>query len=331
MGDGNDMSDTTQLEAKLARFGEIDKRLLIQRTEWGSIDFSAAASDIDSIYEVVSILRDLPLSRLPQNAVTDIANSLDQVWVWIERNNTFSLDDGNPTDTRNNIVNNIAAQQQSLYVATHQWIPFLAYLKGDIPAQLGQITTSVAQAQQAKGEFDGYLTNQRAELDRIIQATREASAEAGVGEFTQDFANDAKDRDADAASWLTGSSWAAFATLLAAFIFFFIRPENLDNISLVQYTTSKIVILAMLIGVTAWCAGNYKANKHQAAVSRHKAHALKTFQAFVQASDNPGVKDAVLLETTRSIFTHSQTGYLKGESASEGPSRILEVIKPSDG
>lgn len=325
------MSDTTQLEAKLARFGEVDKRLLIQRTEWGSIDFSAAASDIDSIYEIVSILRDLPLSRLPQNAVMDITNSLDQVWIWIERTNTFSLGDGSPSDTRNNIVNNMAAMQQSLYVTAHQWIPFLAYLKGDIPAQLGQITTSVAQAQQAKGEFDGYLTGQRTELDRIIQATREASAEAGVGEFTQDFANDAAAREADAGTWLTRSTWAAVITLIAAFVFFFVRPNNLDSIALVQYTTSKIVILAMLIGVTAWCAGNYKANKHQAAVSRHKAHALKTFQAFVQASDNPMVKDAVLLETTRSIFTHSQTGYLKGESPSEAPSRILEIIKPGEG
>lgn len=235
----------------------------------------------------------------------------------------------NPSDTRNNIVNNIAAVQQSLYVTTHQWIPFLAYLKGDIPAQLGQITTSVAQAQQAKGDFDGYIANQRAELDRIIQATREASAEAGVGEFTQDFANDATARETDAVAWLTRSALAAGATLFAAFVFFFTRPE-LDNISLVQYTTSKLVILVMLVAITAWCAGNYKANKHQAAVSRHKAHALKTFQAFVQASDNPSVKDAVLLETTRSIFTHAQTGYLKGEGSSDVPSRILEVIKPSD-
>lgn len=322
------MADASQLEPKVSRFGAVDKRLLIQRTEWGSIDFSAAAGDIDSIYEIVSILRDLPLSRLPSNAITDIANVLDQVWVWIERNNNFSLGEGSPADARNNIVNNLAAVQQQLYVTTHQWIPFLAYLKGDIPAQLGQITTSVSQAGQAKGDFDKYLTDQRGELDRIIQATREASAEAGVGQFTQDFANEAESRETDAGTWLTRSTWAAVTTLAAATAFFLFRPD-LNGAALVQYTTSKLVILAMLIAITAWCAGNYKANKHQAAVSRHKAHALKTFQAFVQASDNPAIKDAVLLETTRSIFTHAQTGFLKGEASSEGPSRILEVIKPS--
>ncbi|MGY0798170.1 hypothetical protein ACW7G0_03820 [Lysobacter sp. A286] len=323
------MPDTTKLEAKLHQFDEIDKRLLIQRTEWGSIDFSAAANDIDSVYEIVSILQGLPLERLPANAISEISNSLDQVWVWIEKSNKFTLGDGNPAGTRDNIVNNIAAVQQALYITTHQWIPFLAYLKGDIPAQLGQITSSVTLAEQAKGDFDEYLSTQRTELDNIIQATREASAEAGVGEFTQDFANDAVDRESDARTWLTRSSVAAVVTLIAAFIFFFLRPD-LDNLSVIQYTTSKIVILAMLIAMTAWCAGNYKANKHQAAVSRHKAHALKTFQAFVQASDNPSVKDAVLLETTRSIFTHAQTGFLKSDSPPDGSARILEIIKSAE-
>ena len=115
-------------------------------------------------------------------------------------------------------------------------------------------------------------------------------------------------------------------TLGVAIVFFFVKaPEN--QYSLIQFSTSKIVILAMLIGITAWCAGNYKANKHQATVGRFKAHALRTFQAFVQASDNPAVKDAVLLETTRAIFTHAQSGYLKGEALSESAPRILELIK----
>lgn len=323
------MPDTTQLTAKLDKFGQVDKRLLIQRTEWGSIDFSAAAPDLDSIYEIASLLKDLPLSRLPANAITEISNALDQTWAWIEKNNNFSLDQGNPAGTRDNIVNNIAATQQSLYITTHQWIPFLAYLKGDIPAQLGQISSSVALAEKEKSGFDEYLSSKRAELDEIIQATREASAEAGVGQFTQDFSNDASERETDAASWLGRSVVAATATLVVALIFFFLRPE-LDSSALIQYTTSKVVILAMLIAITAWCAGNYKANKHQAAVSRHKAHALKTFQAFVQASDNPSIKDAVLLETTRSIFAHAQTGFLRGDSPSEGPARVLEIISPRD-
>jgi hypothetical protein len=315
-----------RLSTLLSQFKSVDKRLLISRTEWGAIVFNAAAKDIDSIYEIVDLLSDLPTDRLPTSAANQISESLERVWHWIQKNNVFSLNDGNPTATRDEIVNNLAVQQQDLYVNTHNWIPFLAYLKGDIPQQLRQITTSVAQARSQTDDFSSYLSTQRAELDGIIKATREAAAEAGVGVFTEDFETDAAERESESNSWLTRASIGAGITIAVAIGLFFIAPPE-NQYALVQYTTSKIVILAMLIGITAWCASNFKANKHQATVSRHKAHALKTFQAFVQASDNPAVKDAVLMETTRAIFSHSPTGYLKGDVATESPSRVVEIMK----
>lgn len=320
------MADASQLVAKLEQFKSLDPRLLISRTEWGNIEFSAAAKDIDSVFEIVGLLRDLPLERLPTNAIQQIADALDRVLHWLTRNNNFTLQEGVPTNVRDEIVNNLAVQQQDLYVNTHNWIPFLAYVKGDIPQQLGRITTSVGQAEQANTDFSNYASEKRKEIDSVVQATREAAAEAGVGEFTKDFLADAAARDEDAGTWLTRATAATVVTLGVAIVFFFVKaPEN--QYSLIQFSTSKIVILAMLIGITAWCAGNYKANKHQATVGRFKAHALRTFQAFVQASDNPAVKDAVLLETTRAIFTHAQSGYLKGEALSESAPRILELIK----
>lgn len=320
------MADPNHLKTRLDLFVPYEKSQLLHRTGWGDLNFAEASKDIDAIFEIVEILDDLPLERLPANAIQSMADSLDRVLVWILKIDKFSIQDGSPGSTRNDIVNNLATVQQDLYVSTHQWIPFLAYLKGDIPAQLRQITSSVELSKNAKGDFDQYLTDRRAELDKIIQATREASAEAGVGEFTKDFATEANNRDVDAGTWLTRSTIAALVTLAVAVAFFFVHPPE-NQYALIQYSTSKLVILAMLIGVTAWCAGNFKANKHQATVSRHKAHALRTFQAFVQASDNENVKNAVLLETTRSIFSQNQTGYLKGDVPNEGSSRIVEIIK----
>lgn len=324
------MTPHERLEALIDRFKNIDKRLLISRTEWGSIDFSAASRDIDSIYDIVGLLIDLPIDRLPKSAANQISDSLDRVLTWIDKVNTFNLASGNPSAVRDEIVNNLAVQQQDLYVNTQNWIPFLAYLKGDIPNQLRQITTSVEQAKSSDREFSDYLNTRRGELDGILKATREAAAEAGVGVFTDDFLNDARAREEDAETWLRRAAVGAFGTLIAAVLVFFLPlPEN--QYALIQFSTTKLVVLAMLIAVTAWCASNFKANKHQATVSRHKAHALRTFQAFVQASDNPVVKDAVLLETTRAIFAHAATGYLKGDVASESPSRVVEIVKGAEG
>ncbi len=324
------MADATKLQESIKKVLAYDKNRLVSRTDWGSINFSAAATDLDAIFEIALLLNDLPVERLPASAVSSIANALDSAASWLERNDKFDLNNGGTPASRDEIVNNLKNQHENLYSNIHVWVPFLAYLKGDIPEQLNRITGSVEQAERARDEFKVFSTEQRGEIEAIVKATREAAAEAGVGSFTEDFLRDSDEREVDAKRWLTRSTWSAVMSLVVAISFFFVHPPQ-NQYSMVQYAISKVVILAMLIGITAWCAGNYKANMHQAAVSRFKAHALKTFQAFVQASENEAIKDAVLLETTRSIFAHAQSGYLKGEASTDGTPRILEIIKNATG
>ena len=72
----------------------------------------------------------------------------------------------------------------------------------------------------------------------------------------------------------------------------------------------------------------YKTNKHQESVNKHRANALKTFQAFVEATNDPTVRDAVLMETTRSIFAFTPSGYLsESDRGPDAGSRVVEVIK----
>lgn len=74
----------------------------------------------------------------------------------------------------------------------------------------------------------------------------------------------------------------------------------------------------------------YKALKHQITVNKHRANALKTFQAFVKAASNDNTRDAVLIETTRSIFANSPSGYLDTtDASSDSNTKILEIIKGS--
>ncbi|MFZ1547427.1 MAG: hypothetical protein WAT12_10065, partial [Candidatus Nitrotoga sp.] len=81
---------------------------------------------------------------------------------------------------------------------------------------------------------------------------------------------------------------------------------------------------------TIWCGRIYKALKHQSTVNKHRANALKTFQAFVKAASNDNTRDAVLIETTRSIFASSPSGYLDTTDTPSDPStKVLEIIKGS--
>jgi hypothetical protein len=79
---------------------------------------------------------------------------------------------------------------------------------------------------------------------------------------------------------------------------------------------------------TVWCGRIYKATKHQAVTNQHRANALKTFQAFVKAALDDATRDAVLLETTRSIFTIAPSGYLEtSEPSAEPVSKLMEIIR----
>ncbi|WP_024868872.1 hypothetical protein [Pseudoxanthomonas suwonensis] len=322
------MADVKKLRESITKVLSYDKSRLVSRSDWGAINFATAAQDIDAIFEIASLLNDLPIERLPSSAADRVADALNSANGWLEQNDKFDLTNGGTPSKRDEIVQNLRAQHENLYTQAHNWIPFLAYLKGDIPEQLATITGSVTLAQQTMQDFDKYAQGQKDEIAAIVKATREAAAEAGVASFTEDFLRDADARETDAKTWLTRSMISAAVTLVVATIFLFFRPD-LNEIGLLQFAISKMVILGLLIGVTAWCAGNFKANKHQEAVSRFKAHALKTFQAFTAATDNKAIRDAVLLETTRSIFSQPQSGYLRSESGGDANSTVVELIKNS--
>ena len=169
------------------------------------------------------------------------------------------------------------------------------------------------------------------DIESIIRAAREASASAGVGVFTSDFAAQSSVFETQATTWLKWTMGLAAATLVLSIAsFWFPLHSDATAAQIIQYLTSKVVVLGVLLATTVWCGRIYKATKHQASTNNHRANALKTFQAFIKATDDEGTRNAVLLETTRSIFAHGTTGYLDGSDvgADQG-SKVLEMVKAS--
>jgi hypothetical protein len=329
-----DTDQIKQIRDPLDAILSVNREKLITRSEWGTITFSGADGALASIFEMLGILRDLPYERITSNSFAPLRDALVAALAVVARINSFDLNRQSPSAERDQIVSEIIGVEQQLTNAVQGWIAYLAYLKGDIPAQLANVTRAASDAALEYDAFKKRSAAQHTEIEQIVAAAREASAKAGVAHFALDFSNDANEREADAGKWLKASVISAAATFIVAvgFLVLFLiieLPKELPH--LVQMATSKLVILALLIAVTAWCAGNYKASKHQAAVSRFKAHALGTFQAFVKASDNPLIREAVLLETTRSIFSQPASGYLKGDSGGSDGSKVIEILKGTVG
>jgi len=177
-------------------------------------------------------------------------------------------------------------------------------------------------------ESEKNVNGTSAEINKIIQAARDASASVGVAHFTADFVAEAETMESQATSWLKATSILAGLSFLTAIYFLKADPNLSTTASVIQYVSSKILILALLITATLWCGNLYKAAKHQAAANKFKGNSLKTFQAFVNATDDSAVRDAILIETTRAIFSESATGYIGSDnSGTEKSTKIVEIVK----
>ena len=206
-------------------------------------------------------------------------------------------------------------------------IPFLAYQRGDVQRNLENLNITVAQATKVYEEGVTKLQGQQKTMETIITATREAAAKVGVAHFTTDFRTESDSQATSAKKWLWTTVVMAILTVLASVGVFFVPLEHdAKAAQVLQLFTSKVVILGLLFTATIWCGKLYKAAIYQVLVNRHRANALLTFQAFTQAASDNAVRDSVLLETTRSIFAITQSGYLDNESTPEG-GKVVEVVR----
>ena len=115
----------------------------------------------------------------------------------------------------------------------------------------------------------------------------------------------------------------------AIILWYFLKLDSDAKLAQIfQVTTTRLVIVGLLFTATVWCGRLYKATKHQQSVNKHRANALKTFRAFVEAASDSNMRDAVLMETTRSIFAITPSGYInESVKASDSGTRVVEIVK----
>lgn len=317
-----------EMKKQIDLFFSFDKEKLIARPEWGTITLEDVRADFDRIYSIVNYLKVLPLELLTVNALNSIRNEIQQINNLFDNINKFSIESGSPAQQRNEFINRIQNQADSLYTNTSPWIPFLAYQKGDVARNIEALTSSVKEAQTLVVEAKNHIEQKGKEIDDIIIKAREASASAGAAVFTQDFKTEAVNLRKLAYIWLKVTGGLGMATLFAAAFLWYFTEAGLDQGQIWQKITTKIVVLGILVTATIWCGKIYRALMHQAAVYQHRALSIQTLQAFSAAAKDIQIKDAVVLEAARSVFGTASTGYIDSSKDSrDSDIKILEVAK----
>jgi hypothetical protein len=97
---------------------------------------------------------------------------------------------------------------------------------------------------------------------------------------------------------------------------------------IVQHALGKILVFTALYYGLIWCGRNYRANRHNYVMNKHRQNSLSTFESFVRAAQqDTAIKNAVLLQATTAIFAPQVTGYAAQETDPESPNKIIEITR----
>ena len=297
---------------------------LITNPGWGTINFEAVKPKLELAFQLFNDLLQLPVKILPDNVITSIISSAEPLSQYVNDIKNFTLQ-GDVEENRNDIVDNLNNQIDAFYTEAQHWIPYLAYHQGDVQKHLEEISGAVKESENILANSKQEAEAKKSEIDDIVVAAREASASAGVAHFSSDFMAEAEKLEQSAKSWLLVTGGFILVTLVVATVFLCMdEPSGLYSV--IYHSTTKLIILGTLIAATVWCGKIYRALRHQVTTNKHRANAIKTFQAFSKAASDDAARDAVLMETTKSIFGLSPSGYLDQETAGSEQTRIIELL-----
>lgn len=104
---------------------------------------------MDRTYSMLNQLKLLPLELLPDATTQEIVITLPPIKQTIDQIRAFSIEAGNPTGIRDQLVNQIKSQADQFFTEAHLYIPYLAYQKGDVQRNINELTRSVEEAGQS--------------------------------------------------------------------------------------------------------------------------------------------------------------------------------------
>jgi hypothetical protein len=93
----------------------------------------------------------------------------------------------------------------------------------------------------------------------------------------------------------------------------------------------RLLRITLLLTALVFCLKNFSAMSHNYVVNRHRQTALTTFKTFVSSTDDPQVKNTVLVQATQAIFSPQPSAYLKGDSETPQVTPVYEIAKSVSG
>lgn len=280
------------------------------------------------IIELFKRVKEVNLKEVPYNLLKNFNAQLNGALTYFYQAKDFNPAVNNAAGVRQGIIDNIRNSFDAYH--THS-VPILSIgllNSNDLSVERSKMNQLVADLESEKKNSKEESEKKLKELNDIIENAKSFATQAGVSKHSTLFKSESDFHETEAKKWLGYTVKILIAIAVVAIALAFVGLLFKENNEIVQFTITKVVVLTALFYGLSITNRNYKAHKHNAVMNKHRQNALSTFETFSSAaSADDQTKNAVLLETTHSIFSNQQTGYLKSEGDSESNSKIIEIIK----
>ena len=311
---------------------------LIQRTDWGKINFKSIESHMNNLTWISERLDNLPLELVPEINVANATVYFQQTVETLNRINNFSIDaeDEVPTALRDQLSSDFQSSVQQIFEVIAPWIPVMAFRTGEIKNWSAEMEEHTRNASRILEKATRHVEERTKEIDKAAQAARAAAGEAGAAEFTHEFREEARAVENRNRWWLSFAALFTAAALFMSLGFAFDwfedvlsnEEEAVNAWEVIYRLGGRVIAVSVLFYAAIWSGRIVLANMHLASVNRHRAISLQTLQAFHKAADDPAAKDAVVLEAARAVYENVPSGYVARQAGGAGgPGRMIEVIR----
>lgn len=322
-----------ELTKNLNELSSITPDSLIKKAELGTaLSFEEGLPHFKRTLKLFEDLKNSNLDGVSYKAINQLNTAATQAISEFNNIKGFTIEQHpqNTKSERDQLINTIRDRYDNYYEILAPHIAYSIRKGTDFEALETQARETLSDLVKTKNEILSEQAKAVNESNSILESMRKAAGEAGVSQNAIYFSVEAEENKKASEKWLKITKWMAIATVafaILATIAFFSFATDLKFEHSIQLAIAKILVFSALYYATIWCGRNYRSYLHNYIINKHRQNGLSTFQAFVKATEDVAIKNAVLLKTTESIFGLTHSGFVSSESESSGGSQILEIIR----
>lgn len=319
-----------QINTNYEKLSEFQIEDLVREDELGSqLSFKDAESTIIKTIDLFNRTKTVSFEEVPYNLLTNFNNQLEAANERFINFKSFNPNQNNPVNQRDSLIAQLNNQYGGYYQHSLPLLTIGILSGNDLSVQQAIIDKLISELDKKTKEIEKKGEEYLTQLDETLKSAEEAAAKVGVSRHSQVFNKESSEHQEQSKTWLKWTVGVLIAIVIAAVIFIFVFPDTTSSSAeIIQFSITKVIVLSAMFYGLSICNRNYKANKHNATLNKHRQNALSTFETFAKAAGtDTQTKNAVLIEATHTIFSNQQTGYLNSEKDSESSNKIVEIIK----